>query len=60
MNTRAFLTMEAPDRVRPLEDEEEVVPDYMATYQRICEEADIVIPLNDPEGVERFPEGQVA
>ena len=107
----AYLTLEAPERVRLLEDEDEILPglqafwvgthhrssmayaietsegqvvvtdccfkygniegnhplgimeslpECMAAYRRIREEADIVIPLYDPEVLERFPEGQVA
>jgi glyoxylase-like metal-dependent hydrolase (beta-lactamase superfamily II) len=38
----------------------ESLPECMAAYRRIREAADIVIPLYDPEVLERFPEGQVA
>jgi glyoxylase-like metal-dependent hydrolase (beta-lactamase superfamily II) len=38
----------------------ESLPECMAAYQRIREAADIVIPLYDPEVLERFPEGKVA
>ena len=38
----------------------ESLPECMAAYRHIREEADVVIPLYDPEVLERFPEGQVA
>ncbi len=106
----AYLTLEAPDKLRLLEDEEEILPglraswvgthhrssmaflietsvgrvavtdccfkygniermhplgvmeslpECMAAYRRICKEADVVIPLYDPEVLKRFPEGKV-
>ncbi len=38
----------------------ESLPECMAAYQRIRREADVVIPLYDPEVLKRFPEGKVA
>jgi hypothetical protein len=38
----------------------ESLPECMAAYARIREEADVVIPLYDPEVLARFPEGRVA
>lgn len=38
----------------------ESLPECMAAYARIRSEADIVIPLYDPEVLARFPEGRVA
>ena len=38
----------------------ESLPECMAAYRRIQQEADIVIPLYDPEVLKRFPEGKVA
>jgi hypothetical protein len=107
----AYLTLEAPERLRLLADEEEILPgleafwvgthhrssmayaietsvgrvvvtdccfkygniegnhplgimeslpECMDAYRRIRAEADIVIPLYDPEVLQRFPEGKVA
>ena len=107
----AYLTVEAPEKVRLLEDEEEIrpginavwvgahhrssmaylietskgivavtdccfkygniednhplgimesLPECLAAYERIREEADVVIPLYDPEVLKRFPDGKVA
>jgi glyoxylase-like metal-dependent hydrolase (beta-lactamase superfamily II) len=107
----AYLTLEAPEKVRLLEDEEEVLPglqalwvgthhrssmaylietaagrvavtdccfkygnienmhplgimeslpECLAAYQRIRREADLIIPLYDPEVLRRFPQGKVA
>lgn len=107
----AYLTLEAPEKLRLLDDEDEILPgleafwvgahhrssmvytieteagrvavtdccfkygniermhplgimeslsECLAAYQRIREEADVVIPLYDPEVLERFPEGKVA
>jgi glyoxylase-like metal-dependent hydrolase (beta-lactamase superfamily II) len=107
----AYLTVQAPEKVRLLDDEEEILPglrafwvgthhrssmaylietekgrvavtdccfkygniegmhplgimeslpECMGAYKRIRQEADIVIPLYDPEVLERFPEGKVA
>ena len=38
----------------------ESLPECMAAYQRIRNEADVVIPLYDPEVLKRFPEGKIA
>ena len=38
----------------------ESLSECMAAYQRIKKEADIVIPLYDPEVLKRFPDGKVA
>lgn len=38
----------------------ESLPECMAAYARIRKEADIVIPLYDPEVLRRFPNGKVA
>ena len=38
----------------------ESLPECMSAYQAIQKEADIVIPLYDPEVLQRFPEGRVA
>lgn len=38
----------------------ESLPECMAAYERIRKEADIVIPLYDPEVLKRFPDGKVA
>jgi glyoxylase-like metal-dependent hydrolase (beta-lactamase superfamily II) len=105
-----YLTIEAPEKLRLLEDEEEVfpglsaawvgthhrssmayfiqtnagrvavtdccfkyknlesniplgimesLPECMAAYERLRREADIVIPLYDPEVLNRYPKGQV-
>jgi glyoxylase-like metal-dependent hydrolase (beta-lactamase superfamily II) len=107
----AYLTIEAPEKLRLLEDEEEILPglraywvgthhrssmafsmdtpkgrvvvtdacfkygnienhlplgimeslpECMAAYARIRSEADIVIPLYDPEVLARFPDGRIA
>lgn len=108
----SYLTIEAPEKLHLLEDEEEILPglraawvgthhrssmvffietasagrvavtdccfkygnieqmhplgimenlqECMAAYQRIRKEADIVIPLYDPEVLKRFPGGRVA
>lgn len=107
----AYLTIEAPERLHLLEDEEEILPgleaiwvgahhrssvaylidtekgrvavtdccfkygniegnhplgimesfqECLAAYERLRQEADIIIPLYDPEVLQRFPEGQVA
>lgn len=107
----AYLTIEAPEKLRLLEDEEEILPglraywvgthhrssmafsmdtqkgrvvvtdacfkygniednhplgimeslpECMAAYARIRSEADIVIPLYDPEVLRRFPDGRIA
>ncbi len=108
----AYLTIEAPEKLRLLEDEEEILPglealwvgthhrssmaymietpeagrvavtdccfkygniernhplgimeslaECMLAYERLRQEADIVIPLYDPEVLERFPGGKVA
>ncbi len=107
----SYLTLEAPERVRLLEDEEEILPglkafwagthhrssmvfmiqtasgrvavtdccfkygniermhplgimeslpECMAAYHRIRKEADVVVPLYDPEVLKRFPDGKVA
>ena len=108
----SYLTLEAPDKLRLLEDEEEILPglravwvgthhrssmaffvdtesagrvavtdccfkygniekmhplgimeslpECMAAYNLIRNEADVVVPLYDPEVLERFPDGKVA
>jgi glyoxylase-like metal-dependent hydrolase (beta-lactamase superfamily II) len=107
----AYLTIEAPERLRLLEDEDEIwpglraawvgthhrssmaflietaagrvavtdccfkygniernhplgimesLPECMRAYERLRREADLVIPLNDPEVLKRFPDGEVA
>lgn len=38
----------------------ESLPECMAAYERLRREADLVIPLYDPEVLKRFPEGRVA
>ena len=38
----------------------ESLPECMAAYQRLRKEADVVIPLYDPEVLKRFPNGRVA
>jgi glyoxylase-like metal-dependent hydrolase (beta-lactamase superfamily II) len=38
----------------------ESLPECMVAYERLRREADIVIPLYDPEVLRRFPEGRVA
>jgi len=38
----------------------ESLPECLAAYERLRAEADIVIPLYDPEVLERFPDGKVA
>lgn len=107
----AYLTIEAPERLRLLEDEDEIwpglraawvgthhrssmaflietaagrvavtdccfkygniernhplgimesLPECLRAYERLRREADLVIPLYDPEVLERFPDGKVA
>ena len=38
----------------------ESLPECLAAYERIRKAADVVIPLYDPEVLERFPDGKVA
>jgi glyoxylase-like metal-dependent hydrolase (beta-lactamase superfamily II) len=38
----------------------ESLPECMAAYERIRKEADIVVPLYDPEVLQRYPNGRVA
>ncbi len=38
----------------------ESLPECLAACQRTWEEADVVIPLYDPEVLKRFPDGKVA
>ncbi len=111
-DTLAYLTIQAPEKLRLLEDEEEILPgveavwmgahhrssmayvieteeagrvavtdccfkygnvernhplgvmeslpECLEAYERLRQEADVVIPLYDPEVLERFPEGRVA
>ena len=38
----------------------ESLPECMDAYQRLREEADVVVPLYDPEVLKRFPDGKIA
>lgn len=38
----------------------ESLPECMTAYERLRQEADVVIPLYDPEVLERFPDGKIA
>lgn len=55
----AFFYLENIERDHPMGISENIY-EAMATYERVRETADVIVPLYDPRNLDRFPAGRVA